>query len=135
LARLTEKQKQTAVEYLQMLISDGDEKKRKELSEEDVLRIYAAVKLASADNGREQTQSTQSTIVMNDFFKEKSRGFENSFTGLLLHQIKNGSLILYLSCLMPYPKKGIMGMVDKLNKSNPEDFRDFSLDFDIDAMR
>jgi hypothetical protein len=131
LARLTGEQKQKAAEYLQMLTSDGDEKKRKELSEEDVLRIYAAVKLASADNGKEQTQSTQSTIVLNDFFKEKSRGFEVGIIPLFEKISETGQRLIYLSCDQPYP-----AVRDPLStKEKKNDFKSLPLNFSSVTMR
>ncbi len=89
------------IEYLSILgIKDLSTLK---LEEETILKFYAALKIAK--NGVEY-------IVLDDFFKQKTRVFETDFFHLLSHLDAFGQKILYLSCDMYYPKKSLDEDID-----------------------
>jgi len=89
------------------------------LSQEAILKIYAAVKVAA----------DRDIIVLNDFFKMKSREFENAFSFLLSDLEQAGKWILYLSCEMHYPK------VNADKKIPVENFALFPLNFQKVTLR
>jgi hypothetical protein len=94
LCQLAEAKEEKAIEYLSILgIKDLDTLK---LGYEEILKFYAAVKIAQ--NGVE-------FLVLNDFFKQKTREFEEDFFRLLSTLEASAQKILYLSCSMYYPKK------------------------------
>jgi hypothetical protein len=96
LCRLAKAKKEKAIEYLSILgIEDMSTLK---LEEEGILKFYAAVKIAKND---------VEFIVLNDFFKQKTRDFETDFFKLLSTLESKGQKILYLSCNMYYPKKSL----------------------------
>lgn len=95
LCRLAKAKKEKAVEYLSIL-GIKDLSTLKKVEEEEILKFYAAVKLAKND---------AEFIVLNDFFKQKTRKFETDFFKLLSTMEASGQKILYLSCNMYYPKK------------------------------
>jgi hypothetical protein len=93
LCQLAEAKEEKAIEYLSILgIKDLSTLK---LEYEEILKFYAAVKIAK--NGVE-------FIVLNDFFKQKTREFETDFFKLLSTLETSAQKILYLSCNMYYPK-------------------------------
>jgi len=118
-SRLAGVNRDKAVDYLSMLgITDLN---TVNLSSDDILKIYAAVKIAA--------DSTY--IVFNDSFKMNSRQFEESFFKLLSSLEKTGKKLLYLSCEMPYPKDK-----DSLEKKiNLKNFATFPLQFDKVTLR
>jgi hypothetical protein len=95
LCHLAEAKEEKAIEYLSILgIKDLSTLK---LEYEEILKFYAAVKIAK--NGVE-------FIVLNDFFKQETREFEEDFFTLLSTLLEaSAQKILYLSCNMYYPKK------------------------------
>jgi hypothetical protein len=96
LCHLAEAKEEKAIEYLSILgIKDLSTLK---LEDEEILKFYAAVKIAK--NGVE-------FIVLNDFFKQKTREFETDFFKLLSTLEASAEKILYLSCNMYYPKKSL----------------------------
>jgi len=101
LCRLARTNKEKAIEYLSILgIEDLNSIK---LEEEAILKFYAAVKIAK--NGVD-------CIVLDDFFKQKTREFETVFFKLLSALAASGQKILYLSCNMYYPKKSLDEDID-----------------------
>ena len=101
LCRLARANKEKAIEYLSILgIQDLHSL---ELEEETILKFYAAVKIAK--NGVD-------CIVLDDFFKQKTREFETDFFKLLSALAAAGQKILYLSCNMYYPKKSLDEDID-----------------------
>ncbi|UCH94348.1 MAG: hypothetical protein JSV88_29330 [Candidatus Aminicenantes bacterium] len=98
LCRLGRASEEKAIEYLSILgIKDVSSLK---LSYEEILKFYAAVKIGKNDTDTKY-------IIMDDFFKQKSREFEEDFFKLLSTQEASGCKILYLSCNMYYPKKSL----------------------------
>ncbi|MGD2092726.1 MAG: hypothetical protein PVH61_41550 [Candidatus Aminicenantes bacterium] len=95
LCQLAEAKEEKAIEYLSILgIEDLNTLK---LGYEEILKFYAAVKIAQ--NGVE-------FIVLNDFFKQETREFEEDFFKMLSALVDTSAQkILYLSCNMYYPKK------------------------------
>jgi hypothetical protein len=94
LCKLAEAKEEKAIEYLSILgIKDLSTLK---LEYEEILKFYAAVKIAK--NGIE-------FIVLNDFFKQETREFEEDFFRLISTLEAFAQKILYLSCNMYYPKK------------------------------
>jgi hypothetical protein len=89
------------------------------VSPEEVLKIYAAVKIAGDGD----------CVVFNDFFKMKSRQFEEAFAKLLDKLEASGKKVLYLSCEMPAPKASL---AEKINLKN---FAAFPLRFDKVTLR
>lgn len=96
LCHLAKVKEEKAIEYLSILgIKDLSTLK---LEEEEILKFYAAVKTAKND---------VELIVLDDFFKQKTREFETDFFKLLSTLDYSGLKILYLSCNMYYPKKSL----------------------------
>jgi len=96
LCHLAKAKEEKAIEYLSILgIKDLSTLK---LEEEEILKFYAAVKIAKND---------VELIVLDDFFKQKTREFETDFFKLLSTLDASGQKILYLSCNMYYPKKSL----------------------------
>ena len=96
LCHLAKVKVEKAIEYLSILgIKDLNTLK---LEEEEILKFYAAVMIAKND---------VELIVLNDFFKQKTREFETDFFKLLSALDDSGQKILYLSCNMYYPKKSL----------------------------
>jgi len=118
-SRLAGVDQDKAVDYLSMLgITDLN---AVNLSSDDILKIYASVKIAS----------DATYIVFNDFFKMNSRQFEENFFKLLSYLEKNDKKLLYLSCEMPYPKDK-----DSLEKKiNLKNFATFPMQFDKVTLR
>jgi hypothetical protein len=96
LCRLARANKEKAIKYLSIL--GIEDLKSLKLEEEAILKFYAAVKIAK--NGVD-------CIVLDDFFKQKTREFETDFFKLLSALQASGQKILYLSCNMYYPKKSL----------------------------
>jgi hypothetical protein len=96
LCRLARANCEKVIEYLSILgIKDLSTLK---LEEEEILKFYAAIKIAKSD---------VEFIVLNDFFKQKTREFEMDFFKLLSTLEASDQKILYLSCNMYYPKKSL----------------------------
>jgi hypothetical protein len=96
LCHLAKAKEEKAIEYLSILgIKDLSTLK---LEEEEILKFYAAVKIAKND---------VEFIVLDDFFKQKTREFETDFFKLLSTLDASGQKVLYLSCNMYYPKKSL----------------------------
>jgi hypothetical protein len=84
--------REKAVEYLKVLgIHDLN---RVELTREEILKFYAVLKSAKDIE----------YIVLDDFFKNEPREFENDLFKFLGFLEESGKKILYLSCDMYYPK-------------------------------
>jgi hypothetical protein len=96
LCHLADAKEEKAIEYLSIL--GTQDLSTLKLEEEEILKFYAAVKIA---------QNDIEFIVLNDFFKQKSREFEADFFKLLSTLEASGQKILYLSCNMYYPKKSL----------------------------
>jgi hypothetical protein len=96
LCRLARANKEKAIKYLSIL--GIEDLKSLKLEEEAILKFYSAVKIAK--NGVD-------CIVLDDFFKQKTREFETDFFKLLSALQASGQKILYLSCNMYYPKKSL----------------------------
>ena len=107
----------TAVEYLKVL-GITELNSRVCLSPEDILKLYAAVKLARA--GVEE-------VILDDFFKQKSREFESEFFKLLKILESSGKKIVYLSCEMFYPRY-------KANGKFKEEFETESFPMDYEKI-
>jgi hypothetical protein len=108
-------------EYLSLLKlkSAGKDLGRSNRFYDDILKIYAAVKIAA----------DREYVVLNDFFKMESRQLEEAFFKLLEALKASGKKILYLSCEMPYPKASL---AEKINIRN---FATFPLQFDMVTLR
>jgi hypothetical protein len=90
LCQLAEVKEEKAIEYLSILgIKDLNTLK---LKDEEILKFYAAVKIA----GVEGVEGLE-LIVLNEFLKNESREMESDILSLLLFLEKSGKKILYLS--------------------------------------
>lgn len=90
------------------------------LSGEEILKFYAVVKI-SGEGG--------DNIILDDFFKNTTRQFEEDVLKLLAALEAEGKKILYLSCEMYYPKESLTG------KIKIENFNLFTLPFDKITLR
>jgi hypothetical protein len=90
------------------------------LSDEEILKFYAVVKIFGQGSDY---------IVLDDFFKNTTRRFEEDFHILLASLEAERKKILYLSCEMYYPKESLKG------KINIENFNLFPLPFDKVTLR
>jgi len=90
------------------------------LSAEEILKFYAVVKIS---------REGSDYIILDDFFKNSTRQFEEDFLKLLAGLEARGKKILYLSCEMYYPKESLDG------KINIENFNLFPLPFDKVTLR
>jgi hypothetical protein len=94
LCSITRANREKASKYLSILGIQNLNIQR--LEREDILKFYAAVKIARNDI---------ELVVFNDFFKQTSRELETDFFKLLSNLETSGQKILYLSCNMYYPQK------------------------------
>ena len=90
------------------------------LSDEEILKFYAVVKISGEDIDY---------IILDDFFKNSTRQFEEDFLTLLATLEAGRKKILYLSCEMYYPKESLKG------KIKIENFSLFPLPFDKVTLR
>lgn len=90
------------------------------LSAEEILKFYAVVKISGEGSDY---------VILDDFFKNSTRQFEEDFLKLLTGLEAGGKKILYLSCEMYYPKESPDG------KINIENFNLFPLPFDKVTLR
>lgn len=84
-----------AVQHFSLLNSDGLEKET--TAHETLLKIYAVVKMSGEHE----------YIVLDNFFKNESRRFENAFLPLLTAMEKAGKKIIYLDCDYYYSRGGM----------------------------
>jgi hypothetical protein len=98
LCQLAQAKEQKAIEYLSILgIKDLSTLK---VEVEQIPKLYAAVKIAQKNDIE--------FIVLNDFFRQETREFEEDFFKLLSTLLEPPTKkILYLSCNMYYPKKSL----------------------------
>lgn len=116
LCRLAGVSYQMAIENLALLgIKDLESLK---LSEEEILIFYALVKISRND---------YEYVVLNDFFKQRSRQFEDSFFKLLTRLEESGKKILYLSCEMFYPKYRLNGKLKVAYDTFPMKYSEITL--------
>jgi hypothetical protein len=90
------------------------------LSAEEILKFYAVVKISGEGSDY---------IILDDFFKNSTRQFEEDFLKLLTTLEAAGKKILYLSCEMYYPKESLK------RKIKIENFTLFPLPFDKVTLR
>jgi len=90
------------------------------LSDEEILKFYAVVKISGED---------RDCIILNDFFKNTTRQFEEDCLKLLGILEAERKKILYLSCEMYYPKESLK------EKIKIENFNLFPLPFDKVTLR
>jgi hypothetical protein len=90
------------------------------LSDEEILKFFAVVKISGEDI---------EYIILDDFFKNTTRQFEEDFLKLLAALEAERKKILYLSCEMYYPKESLK------EKIKIENFYLFPLPFDKVTLR
>jgi hypothetical protein len=90
------------------------------LAEEEILKFYAVVKISG---------EYIDYIILDDFFKNSTRQFEEDFLKLMVHLETGRKKILYLSCEMYYPKESLK------RKIKIENFNLFPLPFDKVTLR
>jgi hypothetical protein len=88
------------------------------LSEEEIMIIYAMVKLSKKE---------YEYVVLNDFFKQRSRQFERSLFKLLVKLEEAGKKILYLSCEMYSPRYQLNGKLDVAYDTFPMKYSEITL--------
>lgn len=88
-----------------------------ELTHEEILKFYAILKAAK----------DKEYIILNDFFKNESREFENVLFKFLVFLADSGKKILYLSTEMYYPKVALNGKIKIDFKTFPLDFKEVTL--------
>ncbi|MCP5049615.1 MAG: hypothetical protein GY940_20765, partial [bacterium] len=119
--RLAVVEEQRAIDYLKKMGLGNLNKV--ELTNEDILKIYAAVKIAG----------DPSFVVFNNFFEMKSRQFEASVLNLLYDLEKDGHRILFLSCDLPNAKEE--NPIYKEMKKKLETFASFPLELGRVTLR
>lgn len=90
------------------------------LSDKVILKFYAVVKISGEDIDY---------IILDDFFKNTTRQFEEDFLKLLANLEAERKKILYLSCQMYYPKESLKG------KIKIENYNLFPLPFEKVTLR
>jgi len=91
------------------------------LTGDDLLKVYAAVKIAQLPG--------PGVLVMNEFFKDMGRGFENSFLPLFSRLETIGFKVLYLSDNFSNQKRGLK------ETHAIKDYINLPLEFDLDSLR
>jgi len=93
--RISGVNEEKAAQHFSLLNSDGLEKET--TAHETLVKIYAAVKMSGEHE----------FIVLDNFFKNESRRFENAFLPLLTAMEKAGKKIIYLDCDYYYSRGGM----------------------------